>query len=88
MLVCDGFVGNVILKAAEGFYKLIKARKLSDDFFELFNFENFGGTPILGVNKPVVVGHGISNNIAIKNMILHTYEVLKNELVHNIKATL
>ncbi len=88
VLVCDGFVGNVILKTTEGFYKLIKSRKLSDDFFELFNFENFGGTPILGVNKPVVVGHGISNNIAIKNMILHTYEVLKNELVNNIKATL
>ena len=88
VLVCDGFVGNVILKAAEGFYKLIKSRRFSDDFFERFNFENFGGTPILGVNKPVVVGHGISNNIAIKNMILHTYEVLKNELVNNIKATL
>ena len=88
VLVCDGFVGNVILKEAEGFYKLIKSRNLSDDFFELFNFENFGGTPILGVCKPVVVGHGISNDMAIKNMILHTYEVLKSELVNNIKATI
>jgi len=85
VLVCDGFVGNVILKEAEGFYQVIKSRKITDDFFELFNFENFGGTAILGVNKPVVVGHGISNDIAIKNMILHTWEVSKNNLVNHIK---
>ena len=86
VLVSDGFVGNVILKEAEGFYKLIRSRNINDDFFELFNFENFGGTPILGVCKPVVVGHGISNDIAIKNMILHTSEVLKSNLVENLKA--
>jgi len=86
VLVSDGFVGNVILKEAEGFYKLIKSRKINDDFFELFNFENFGGTPILGVCKPVVVGHGISNDVAIKNMILHTWEVLKSKLVENLKT--
>ncbi len=88
VLVCDGFIGNIILKEAEGLYKLIKMRKISDDFFESFNFENFGGTPILGVNKPVVVGHGISNEIAIKNMILHTIEVVKNELIRNIKLAI
>lgn len=88
VLVCDGFVGNIILKEAEGFYKLLKSRKIEDDFFELFNFENFGGTVILGINKPVVVGHGISNDIAIKNMILKTREVVKNNLVNNIKAAL
>lgn len=88
VLVCDGFIGNIILKEAEGLYKLIKMRKISDNFFEFFNFENFGGTPILGVNKPVVVGHGISNDIAIKNMILHTVEVVKNELIRNIKLAI
>ncbi|MCK4920823.1 MAG: phosphate acyltransferase [Bacteroidales bacterium] len=86
VLVSDGFVGNVLLKEAEGFYKLIKSRNINDDFFELFNFENFGGTPILGVCKPVVVGHGISNDVAIKNMILHTWEVLKSNLVENLKS--
>ncbi len=88
VLVCDGFIGNIILKEAEGLYKLIKMRKITDDFFEFFNFENFGGLPILGVNKPVVVGHGISNDIAIKNMILHTIEVVKNELIRNIKIAI
>jgi phosphate acyltransferase len=32
----------------------------------MFNFEHFGGTPVLGINKPVVVGHGISGERAIK----------------------
>jgi len=85
VLVVDGFIGNVILKEAEGFYKLIKSRKIEDDFFELFNFENFGGTPILGVCKPVIVGHGISNDMAIKNMILHTSEVVNSNMVENLK---
>ena len=87
-LICDGFIGNIILKEAEGFYKLLKSRKINDDFFEFFNFENFGGTPILGVNKPVVVGHGVSNGTAIKNMILHTWEVLRNDLISNIKVAI
>lgn len=88
VLVCDGFVGNVILKEAEGFYQVIKSRKITDDFFELFNFENFGGTPILGVNKPVIVGHGISNQTAIKNMVLHTWDVSRNNLVNFIKEAI
>lgn len=88
VLVTDGFIGNIILKEAEGFYKLLKMRKIDDGFFEFFNFENFGGTPILGVNKPVVVGHGISKDIAIKNMVLHTWDVLRNDLINNIKAAI
>ncbi len=84
VLVCDGFVGNVIIKEAEAFYGLLKNRNIQDDFFEIFNFENFGGLPLLGINKPVIIGHGISNEIAIKNMILHSWEVTKNNLINNI----
>jgi glycerol-3-phosphate acyltransferase PlsX len=85
VMVCDGFVGNVILKEAEAFYTLIKKRKIEDEFFEKFNFENYGGTPILGVNKNIVIGHGISNDKAIKNMILHTKEMVKANLSEKIK---
>jgi glycerol-3-phosphate acyltransferase PlsX len=88
VLVCDGFVGNIILKQAEGFYHLVKDRGIADEFFEEFNFENFGGTPVLGINKPVIVGHGISNDIAIKNMILNSWTVCKSNLINNIKAAL
>ena len=88
VLVCDGFVGNIILKQAEGFYRLVRERGIVDEYFEEFNFENFGGTPVLGINKPVIVGHGISNNIAIKNMILNSWTVCKSNLINNIKAAL
>ena len=85
VIVCDGFVGNVILKEAEAFYTLYKKRELHDEFFEKLNFENYGGTPILGVNKNVVIGHGISNDVTIKNMILHTRNVIEADLSEKIK---
>lgn len=85
VLVSDGFVGNVMLKEAEAFYVLLKKRKIEDAFFEKFNFVNYGGTPILGINAPVMIGHGISNEIAVKNMILHTTEVIKAKLIDKIK---
>ncbi len=79
VIVTDGFTGNVVLKQAESFYELIKLRNVVDEYFENFNYENYGGTPILGIYKTVVVGHGISNSIAIKNMILHTFEMCKSD---------
>jgi len=85
IMVCDGFVGNVMLKEAEAFYTMIRKRKITDDFFEKFNFINYGGTPVLGINAPVVIAHGISNEVAIKNMIIHTAEVIKGNLCEKIK---
>ncbi len=81
VIVCDGFVGNVILKEAEAFYTLIRKRNIQDDFFESFNFENYGGTPVLGINQPVIIGHGISNAIAIKNLLIHTKDVVEAKLI-------
>lgn len=80
VVVTDGFTGNIVLKQAEGFYKAIRKRAIKDEYFERFNYENYGGTPVLGINAPVCIGHGISNDIAIKNMILHSYEVAKSNL--------
>ncbi len=88
VLVCDGFVGNIVLKQAEAFYRLIATKKMCNGYFESFNFENFGGTPVLGIQAPLVIGHGISNEKAIKNMILKTINVVESELVNNIKETL
>jgi len=85
IMVCDGFVGNVMLKQAEAFYTMIRRRKIVDDFFEKFNFENYGGTPVLGINAPVLIAHGISNDVAIKNLIIHTAEVIKGNLCEKIK---
>lgn len=85
VVVCDGFAGNVVLKEAEAFYTVIKQRKIEDEFFEKFNFENYGGTPILGVNKNIIIGHGISNPKAIKNMILLTKNVVEANLSEKIR---
>ena len=88
VIVCDGFTGNIVLKEAEAFYNLIKKRGYEDEYFNRFNYENYGGTPILGINKTVIIGHGISNEIAIKNMITLTKDVIEADLATKIKKTL
>lgn len=88
VIVTDGFIGNMMLKQAEAFYRLISIKEVCNGYFEMFNFENFGGTPVLGINAPLVIGHGISNETAVKNMLLHTYEVVGADLVNRIKEEL
>lgn len=88
VIVTDGFVGNMVLKEAEAFYRVISTKEVCNGDFEMFNFENFGGTPILGVNAPLVIGHGISNEKAIKSMIQHTAEVVGAGLVNRLKDEL
>lgn len=88
VVVCDGYTGNIVLKALEQMYFLMKKRGLVDDYFERFNYENFGGTPILGINAPVIVGHGISNERAIKKMILLSKEVSIANLPEKISHSL
>jgi glycerol-3-phosphate acyltransferase PlsX len=83
--VCDGFTGNVILKLAESFYVITRKKQLKDEFFDRFNYEQYGGSPILGVNAPVVVGHGISSPEAIKNMVLLSRNMVESNLVDKIK---
>ena len=86
VLVCDGFTGNVVLKEMEAFYSLYKKRGLTDDFFDRFNYEIYGGTPILGVNSNVIIGHGISSPKAIENMLLLARDVVKSKLSEQIRA--
>ncbi|WP_316817894.1 phosphate acyltransferase PlsX [Pedobacter nyackensis] len=86
VIVCDGFTGNVMLKLAESFYVLTLKRGLKDDFFDRFNYENYGGSPVLGVNAPVIIGHGISSPLAVKNMILQSRDMITTGLVGKIQA--
>lgn len=85
VIVCDGFTGNVILKQAEGMYSLMKKRGIQDEYFDRFNYENYGGTPVLGVKGNVIIGHGISNDIAIKNMLIHAHDVAVSGLSSKIQ---
>lgn len=86
VIVCDGFTGNIVLKQAEAFYQIMAKRNLLDDYFSRFNYENYGGTPILGINGNVIIGHGISNDIAIKNMLILAKDVVEKQLHTTIKT--
>lgn len=88
VIVCEGFTGNVIIKQAESIYELLKKRGTLDSVTEKFNYEIHGGSPILGVNGAVVVGHGISNATAIKNMIMLSKNVAETNLAEKIKNAL
>ncbi len=88
VIVCDGFTGNIILKLVESFYSILQKRSLMDDYIQRLNYENYGGTPILGVNGAVIMGHGISNDIAIKNMVLLGRDVYKARVASKIKRAL
>jgi glycerol-3-phosphate acyltransferase PlsX len=85
VIVCDGFTGNIVLKQAEAIYELVKKRNIQDEYFDKFNYERYGGSPILGLNKAVVIGHGISNQIAIKNMVFLTKIIAEAKLSEKIK---
>ena len=80
VIVCDGFVGNTVLKMAEGLYRINKELGGGNAFWDAMNYENVGGTPVLGVNAPVIIGHGISSARAIKSMILSTEQCIKADL--------
>ncbi|MBO4613574.1 MAG: phosphate acyltransferase [Bacteroidales bacterium] len=86
VIVTDGFVGNIYLKHAESIYSILKQRGINDPFFENYNYENVGGTPALGVNGTVIIGHGKSNGKAIKNMILQTKAVAAAKLHEKIAS--
>jgi glycerol-3-phosphate acyltransferase PlsX len=84
VVVCDGFVGNIVLKQAEAFHSIFKSRGFSDPFLDRLDFENIGGTPIIGINANVVIGHGISKRKAIMNMIRQTRDVVHADLARRI----
>jgi len=85
--VCEGFTGNVILKLAESIFDIVKRREINDEHFNRFNFETYGGVPVLGVSKPVIIGHGISHATAFKNMIKTAVSMVETDLTEKIRAS-
>lgn len=88
VMVCEGFTGNIILKLAESLYEISQEKNIKDDYFERFNFENYGGTPVLGVSKPVIIGHGISKAKAFMNMILLAQNMIEKDIMEKMKEEL
>lgn len=69
VMVCDGFTGNVILKLSEGFAHIILKQDVTNPFLSQFKMENHGGSFLLGFQKPIVIGHGSSNQATLENML-------------------
>lgn len=88
VMVCEGFTGNIILKMAEALYEISKTKKWENEYFERFNFENYGGTPVLGVAKPVIIGHGISGAKAFMNMIHLAQIMIEKDVMQRMKEEL
>jgi glycerol-3-phosphate acyltransferase PlsX len=85
VIVCEGFTGNVVLKTAECIYTMMRKRGIRNEYFDQFNYEIYGGTPILGINSNVLIGHGISSPTAFKNMLLLAREIVDVNLSEKIK---
>lgn len=86
VMVCDGFTGNIILKMAESFLEISVQRNIHDQYISRFNYENHGGTPVLGVSKPVIIGHGISKDKAFYNMILLAKKMIQSQVCQKMIA--
>jgi phosphate acyltransferase len=86
VMVCEGFTGNVVLKMAESVFDIVQRRNINDEHFNRFDFEQYGGVPVLGVCKPVIIGHGISHELAFKNMIVTAARMLQSNLCAKMEA--
>ena len=85
VMVCEGFTGNIILKLAESLFDVSKRLKVESEFFDRFDFEYYGGTPLLGVTKPVIIGHGISTGRSFLNMVKLAQKMLDTDLLGKMK---
>ncbi|MBL7718696.1 MAG: phosphate acyltransferase PlsX [Flavipsychrobacter sp.] len=86
VVVCEGFVGNVVLKMAESIYHIFREkRNVQDALLDDFNYEIYGGTPILGINSPVIIGHGISHSLAFKNMIEEARRMVSSNIIDSFR---
>lgn len=108
IIVCDGFVGNVILKFAESVLDVMKSKFKSyaeKGFFKKmwvgmmygtlknvvlkdFDYQEYGGVPLLGINGVSIIGHGKSSPIAIKNMIYKAEEMIRKGVNAKIRQQL
>jgi glycerol-3-phosphate acyltransferase PlsX len=88
VMVCDGFTGNIILKLAESLFEITQRKEIQHEYFNRFNFENYGGTPVLGISKPVIIGHGISKTRSFKNMVLVAQKMIEKDIMKKLQTEL
>ncbi|TXK33213.1 phosphate acyltransferase PlsX [Pontibacter qinzhouensis] len=80
VIVCDGYTGNIIIKMAESIYEIMHEKNIKDPFFDNFNYETAGGSPILGINGNAVIGHGVSSPLAVSNMVVLAQKMISSKI--------
>ncbi|MCA9733153.1 MAG: phosphate acyltransferase PlsX [Deferribacteres bacterium] len=99
VIVCDGFVGNILLKFAENLYEVLREQIkrnvrgskiammgafLMTRVFKIikktWDYEEYGGVPLLGINGVVIISHGRSTAKAISNAILEAREMVDKKI--------
>jgi glycerol-3-phosphate acyltransferase PlsX len=107
VVVCDGFVGNVVLKfgesvielvrkrlkeqAREGLFRKLRARVAYSSLKTMlrdFDYQEYGGVPVLGVQGVCIIGHGQSTAKAVRNMILRAEEMVVRNINGQIRSAL
>jgi len=100
VIVCDGFTGNIILKAIEGMghviNKFIEKNITDNKYEEIINtiskntniMKEFGGGPVMGVNGIAIIAHGASSPIAISNGINFISKLSKKNYINQLKNEL
>lgn len=86
VIVCDGFTGNILLKLLESIYPITRRQGIEHPYFDRFHFEQYGGTPVLGIEKPVIIGHGVSKEEAFCNMILLAEKMISTSFISKLAA--
>ena len=86
VIVTDGFTGNIVLKMGESIYNIMKEQGMVNEFVDRTNYENYGGSPIIGINGNVIIAHGASSPTAIMNMIKLCQNIVKSNVANKIKA--
>jgi phosphate acyltransferase len=86
-IICDGYTGNIVLKLAESIYEIFhEQHQIKDAYLNEFNYENYGGTPVLGINKTVLVAHGRSNAEAFCQMLIQADKIAKSNMAESLKG--
>lgn len=103
VVVCDGFVGNVLIKFAGSLASMVSRsmkrtirgnlpgtvglyllRPSLRKLFKMFDYQEYGGAPLLGINGNCVVSHGSSSARAIRNAIEEAFNMVKNNITQQI----
>ena len=88
VIVTDGFTGNIVLKMGESIYNIMKEQGMVNEFVDRTNYENYVGSPIIGINGNVIIAHGASSPTAIMNMITLCQSIVKSNVCQKIKAAI